>query len=75
MNVFGNTCPMCCGDLGKVAHPRGGVNVCRSCGCDAEAPAQLTAPLDLAPAGWVLPPLDIRGQTSALLAPSKIVNV
>ncbi len=39
MNVFGNTCPMCCGDLDDVAYLRAGVAVCLSCGCTVEAPA------------------------------------
>ena len=39
MNVYGNTCPMCCGDLDDVAYLRTGDAVCQSCGCNVEAPA------------------------------------
>ena len=39
MNVYGNTCPMCCGDLDDVAYLRTGAAVCVSCGCNAEASA------------------------------------
>ena len=38
MNVYGNTCPMCCGDLDDVVYLRTGAAVCLSCGCNAEAP-------------------------------------
>jgi hypothetical protein len=39
MNVYGNTCPMCCGDLDDVAYLRTGAAVCLFCGCNAGAPA------------------------------------
>jgi hypothetical protein len=39
MNVYGNTCPMCCGDLDDVAYLRTGAAVCLFCGYNAEAPA------------------------------------
>ena len=39
MNVYGKTCPMCCGDLANVAYLRTGAAVCLFCGCKAEAPA------------------------------------
>lgn len=39
MNVFGNTCPMCCGDLEDVAYLRTGAAVCLSCGYNVEASA------------------------------------
>jgi hypothetical protein len=39
MNVYGNTCPMCCGDLDGTAYRRTGAAVCLSCGSNAEAPA------------------------------------
>jgi len=42
MNAYGNTCPMCCGDLDDVAYLRTGANVCLSCGCKAEAAASAT---------------------------------
>ena len=38
MNVYANTCPMCCGDL-DAAHPRTEDGVSRFCGCDTEASA------------------------------------
>ena len=38
MNVYGNTCPMCCGDL-DAAYPRTENGVCRFCGCATEASA------------------------------------
>jgi len=37
MNVYGNTCPMCCGDLNDVAYLSTGTAVCLFCGCNAEA--------------------------------------
>ena len=39
MNVYGSTCPMCCGDLDDAAYLRTGNAVCLSCGCNTEAPA------------------------------------
>ena len=39
MNLYGNTCPMCCGDLDDVAYLRTGAAVCQFCGCNAGAPA------------------------------------
>ncbi len=76
MNVFGNTCPICCDDLGA-AHSRGAANVCRSCGCDAEAHTQLPAAPDLAPASrvweWMAP--DIQLQTSAPAALPNTENI
>ena len=39
MNVYGNTCPMCCGDLDEVAYIRTGTAVCLFCRCNAEASA------------------------------------
>lgn len=36
MNVYGNTCPMCCGDLDDVPYLRTGAAVCLSCGCNAK---------------------------------------
>jgi hypothetical protein len=36
MNQYGNTCPMCCGDLDDVAYLRTGAAVCLF-GCDAGA--------------------------------------
>lgn len=39
MNVFGNTCPMCCGDLEDVAYLRTGAAVCLSCGYNVAAAA------------------------------------
>ena len=41
MNVYGNTCPMCCGDLDDVAYLRTGNAVCRSCGCNAKPSASM----------------------------------
>ena len=38
MNIYGSTCPMCCGDL-DASHPRTEAGVCRFCGCDTEASA------------------------------------
>jgi len=37
MNVYGSTCPMCCGDLDNVAYLRTGAAVCLFCRCNAEA--------------------------------------
>jgi len=37
MNVYGSTCPMCCGDLDDAAYRRTGAAVCLSCGCHAGA--------------------------------------
>jgi hypothetical protein len=37
MNRYGNTCPMCCGDLDDVAYLRTGTAVCLFCGCNAGA--------------------------------------
>jgi hypothetical protein len=34
MSVYGNTCPMCCGDLNLDGQA---VTVCPSCGCTTEA--------------------------------------
>ena len=39
MNVYGSTCPMCCGDLDDAAYLRTGAAVCLSCGCNVEASA------------------------------------
>jgi len=39
MNLYGNTCPMCCGDLDDVAFLRTGAAVCLFCGCNAGASA------------------------------------
>ena len=39
MNVYGDTCPMCCGDLDDVAYLKTGSAVCRSCGCNAKPSA------------------------------------
>jgi hypothetical protein len=39
MNQYGNTCPMCCGDLDDIAYLRTGATVCLFCGCSAAAPA------------------------------------
>lgn len=38
MNTFGNTCPMCCGDLDDAANPGTGAVSCAFCGHNAEAP-------------------------------------
>ena len=39
MNQYGNTCPMCCGDLDDLAYLRTGAAVCLFCGCNAAASA------------------------------------
>jgi hypothetical protein len=39
MNQYGNTCPMCCGDLDDLAYLRTGAAVCLFCGCNAGASA------------------------------------
>ena len=39
MNVYGDTCPLCCGDLDNAAYRGTRIAVCLSCGCRAEAPA------------------------------------
>jgi hypothetical protein len=39
MNLYGNTCPMCCGDLDDLAYLRTGAAVCLFCGCNAGASA------------------------------------
>jgi hypothetical protein len=39
MNQYGNTCPMCCGDLDDLAYLRTGAAVCLFCGRNAEASA------------------------------------
>jgi hypothetical protein len=39
MNQYGNTCPMCCGDLDDLAYLRTGAAVCLFCGCNAKASA------------------------------------
>jgi hypothetical protein len=41
MNLYGNTCPTCCGDLDDVAYLRTGAAVCLFCGCDAGASASM----------------------------------
>ena len=41
MNLYGNTCPMCCGDLDDLAYLRTGAAVCLFCGCDAGASASM----------------------------------
>jgi hypothetical protein len=37
MNQYGNTCPICCGDLDDLAYLRTGAAVCLFCGCNAAA--------------------------------------
>lgn len=37
MNVFGNTCPMCCGDVEDVVYLTTGAAGCLSCGYSTEA--------------------------------------
>ena len=37
MNQYGNTCPMCCGDLDDAAYLTTGAALCLFCGCDAGA--------------------------------------
>lgn len=40
MNAYGDTCPLCCGDLGDAEqHLRTGATVCPFCGCQAQASA------------------------------------
>jgi hypothetical protein len=39
MTLYGDTCPMCCGDLDDLAYLRTGVAVCLFCGCNTEASA------------------------------------
>jgi hypothetical protein len=39
MNQFGDTCPMCCGDLDDLAYLRTGATVCLFCGCNVKASA------------------------------------
>lgn len=41
MNVYGNACPMCCGDVDDVAYLRTGEAVCRSCGYNAKPSASM----------------------------------
>jgi hypothetical protein len=41
MTLYGDTCPMCCGDLDDLAYLRTGVAVCLFCGCKAEASASI----------------------------------
>jgi uncharacterized Zn finger protein (UPF0148 family) len=77
MNLYGNTCPMCCGDL-DFDWP--GAAVCPSCGCRTEAsvstPRQpdaqasgvsaiMRVPATQASSGWTSPLQDIQMQRSA----------
>jgi hypothetical protein len=75
MSPFGNTCPMCCGDLDKT-----GATACPSCGCNTEASAStarqpdaqasgvgaiMGVPATQASSGWTSPLQDIQMQTGA----------
>lgn len=53
MNVYGSTCPLCCGDVDDAAFLTAGVAACHSCRNDEPAAEQSRSPwisLDLASA-------------------------
>jgi hypothetical protein len=85
MSIYGNTCPMCCGDL-DFDWP--GAAVCSSCGCRTEASAPtprrpdamasgmgavMGVPATQASSGWT-PLQDIQIQTSAGEALTELIS-
>jgi len=51
LNVYGSTCPFCCGDLDHVAFLRSGAAACQFCRNKEPAPEQSTVRLVVAPSG------------------------
>jgi hypothetical protein len=67
MSLYGNTCPMCCGDIDS---DRAGPAVCPSCGCNTEASASTARQPDAMASGGsgitgAAPLQDIQIQTNA----------
>jgi reverse gyrase len=76
MTLYGNTCPMCCGDIDS---DRAGPSVCQSCGCNTEASASTARqPEALASGGSkiteISPLQDIQIQTSASAALTELTT-
>ena len=63
MNAYGNTCPMCCGDLDSAAVCR----VCRTKAAVSESPVAMS--------GTVPPLRDVEIQTGADLALPQVANI
>jgi uncharacterized Zn finger protein (UPF0148 family) len=76
MSVYGNTCPMCCGDLDL---ERTGATACPSCGCNTDASASTARQPDVMASGvsavtGISPLQDIQMQTSASAALTELIT-